>query len=418
MSETFSKGRSDDSGTFSTGRDEDPATGTAPHGAPPSPAPHRTPMIRRRTGLLRRAAWVALIVVLLAIPLYITAPWLRVGEYVMIGAVAAIGLTMLSGQTGQLSLGTPFFMLVGGTTYTVLAGRPSEISTDELVGLGWPPLLALLGAVVVAALAGLAFAPVAGRVKGIYLAVATLSLVYLGLYLGQSLPRLTGGTASGRPPQDLSVLGLSFTSNDPELSLFGVPLRDTERMWYLFMLLTVVAYLLAQGAIRGRPGRSWRAVRDNESAAAAMGVPVPRVRAGVFAISSAYAGLAGVMTVLWFGILKPDESEFAGTWSIVVAISFLAMVIIGGLGSVPGAIFGALLVNGLPQALSLLIPRVDWLGALLAGDGGFTPVVLTAFGYGLAIILVVLFEPGGLAAIGRRLSSVMAARTTSTKKGP
>ncbi|MDQ3733690.1 MAG: branched-chain amino acid ABC transporter permease [Actinomycetota bacterium] len=380
----------------------------------PQTPPNRRPP-RGRGDILRWAAWVVLAVVLLALPLYVSTPWLRVGEYVMIGAVTAIGLTLLTGQTGQLSLGTPFFMLVGGTSYVVLAGKPSEVSDEEFLGFGLPPMLALVLAVVVAAIFGLAFAPVAGRVKGIYLAIATLSLVYLGLYLGQSLPYITGGTASGRNPEDLTMFGFSFTSNDPDVSLFGVPLRDTERMWWLFLVLAAIAYVLAQGAIRGRPGRSWRAVRDNESAAAVMGVRVPWVRASVFAISSAYAGLAGVMTVLWFGLLKADETEFAGTWSIVVAISVLAMIIIGGLGSVPGAVVGAMLVNGLPLVIQLLIPKYTFLRDLTSGDNGFTPVVLTAFVYGLAIIAVVLFEPGGLAALGRRFTNALTSRTKPTK---
>lgn len=391
---------------------------TTADGGPPDDNPakaRRDPRPPRGRGdILRWVAWVALAVVLIALPLYLTTPWLRVGEYVMIGAVGAIGLTMLTGQTGQLSLGTPFFMLVGGTSYVVLAGQPSEVSDEEFLSFGLPPMLALVLAVVVAAIFGLAFAPVAGRVKGIYLAIATLSLVYLGLYLGQSLPYITGGTASGRNPEDLTIFAFSFTSNDPEISLLGVPLRDTERMWWLFLVLTAIAYVLAQGAIRGRPGRSWRAVRDNESAAAVMGVRVPWVRAGVFAISSAYAGLAGVMTVLWFGLLKADETEFSGSWSIVVAIGFLAMIIIGGLGSVPGAVVGAMLVNGFPLVIQLLIPQSSFLREITGGDNGFTPIVLTAFLYGLAIIAVVLFEPGGLAALGRRFTNALT-RTKPTK---
>lgn len=365
----------------------------------------------RRMLPARRVAWLVAVLVLLAVPLYVSSSWLRVGEFVMIGAVGAIGLTLLTGQAGQLSLGTPFFMLVGGTAYCVLAGRSTGLTDGDLVSLGWPPLLAVVAAVLIAAGFGLAFAPVAGRVEGIYLAVATLSLVYLGLYLGQSLSQLTGGTSSGRTPEALSVFGFGLTDDEPEISLLGVPMRDEERMWYLFLAFTVVAYLLAQGAIKGRPGRSWRAVRDNSAAAGVMGVPVARVRAEVFAISSAYAGLAGVMTVHWFGLLKADESEFSGSWSITVAIGFLAMVIIGGMGSVPGAVLGACVVNGLPLVLQLLLPQSSLLRGLLSGDAGFTPVVLTAFVYGAAIILVVLFEPGGLAALGRR-----AAKTVSSSK--
>lgn len=368
--------------------------------------------------LWRIVALVALVVLLMLIPLYATAAWLRVGEYVMVGAVAAIGLTMLTGHAGQLSLGTPFFMLVGGTTYCVLAGQVGQEGTDaNLVALGLPPLLAFLGAIVVSALAGLAFAPVSGRVGGIYLAMASLSLVYLGLYLGQRFESLTGGAASGRRPDPFVVFGFSFTSSDPELVIAGVPLGAPERTWYLFVLITAVAIVLARGAVASRPGRAWRSVRDNPSAAAAMGVDVPRVRAGVFAISSAYAGVAGFMTVHWFGLLKADENEFVGSWSIAVAIALLAMILIGGLGSITGAVVGAGVVFGMPLVLQLLIPKSAFLSDLMGGDAGFTPVVVTALLYGVAIILVVLFEPGGLATLGRRIvRAVRPSERTTTQE--
>jgi len=107
------------------------------------------------------------------------------------------------------------------------------------------------------------------------------------------------------------------------------------------------------------------------------------------------------MTVLWFDILKSDESEY-GTYGINVSIAYLAMVIIGGLGSVSGALVGALIVNGLPQVLALYSADLGWFSG--TGDGALTPILVSSFVYGAAIILVVLFEPGGLAAIGRRLT--------------
>jgi branched-chain amino acid transport system permease protein len=354
-----------------------------------------TPRLRRIGGI------VAVAVVLVLVPFYASAAWLRVGEYAMVGAVAAIGLTMLTGHAGQLSLGTPFFMLVGGTTYCVLGGPLEEGSS--LVSWGLPSFVSLIGAIVVSALAGLAFAPVSARVGGIYLAMASLSLVYLGLFLGQRLESLTGGTSSGRQPEPLKVFGFSLTSGDPPWTFAGVPMGPPERTWFVFAVLTAIAYALARGAVVSRPGRAWRAVRDNPSSAAAMGVDVRRVRAGVFAISSAYAGLAGVMLVLWFGLLKPDENEFIGSWSITTAIALLAMILIGGLGSITGAVVGAALVFGMPLVLQILIPRSSFLSDLMGGDAGFTPVVVTAFVYGVSIILVVLFEPGGLATLGRRL---------------
>ncbi|HUR72652.1 MAG TPA: branched-chain amino acid ABC transporter permease [Sporichthya sp.] len=351
--------------------------------------------------LFKWAAWLALALLVLTPPLYFEPSWLRVGQYVMIGAVGAIGLTLLTGQAGQLSLAHPFFMFVGGVTYCVL-GSPDK---PGKVGFGLPSMVALLGAILVAAALGLAFAPVSGRVRGVYLGVATLSLVYVGLYLGQQWTSLSGGTASGRPAPDLNFFGLHTLKSEPKFSFLGQTMEREQRVWYLFLLFVLIAAVMAWGAVRSRPGRAWRAVRDNQSAASALGVNVPRVRAEVFAISSGYAGLAGVMTVMWYRLLKPDESEFAGTYSIVVAIAFLAMILIGGLGSVGGAIAGAVLVFGLPGMLTIMIGGNQLFG--MSGPHAVTPAIFTAFVYGTAIILVVLFEPGGLAALGRRVKATL-----------
>jgi len=299
------------------------------------------------------------------------------------------------------SLAHGFFLLAGGTTYAVVAGE----STADLIGFNLPPLLALVAAGAVASLLGLAFAPVAGRLKGIYLGIASLSLVFIGLYLGQRYSGLTGGTSSGRRPADFSLFGFSFSGSDPDLYVLGVEFGRTERLWYLFLALTVITYLLARGAVRSRPGRAWRAVRDNDNAAAVMGVNVVRTKAVAFAVSSGFAGVAGAMTVMWLTILKSDESEY-GTYGINASIAFLAMVIIGGLGSVPGAVVGAALVNGLPQVLALVTA-----GSATADTGGFSPVFITQIIYGAAIVAIVLLEPRGLVGIGHRV------RDAVTKRG-
>lgn len=366
-------------------------------------SPAATPTKDRRRHLVPLALVVALALLLIA-PIYVSAGYLKAGEYVMIGTVGAIGLTLLTGQAGQLSLAHGFFLLAGGTSYCVLAG---ERGSSELIGFGLPPLLALIGAVLVPAALGLAFAPVAGRLRGIYLGIASLSLVFIGLYVGQRFDGLTGGTASGRSPKTISLFGFSFGNSNPDLYVLGVAFDRAERTWYLFLALAVLAYVLARGAVRSRPGRAWRAVRDNETAASVMGVNVVRAKAGAFAVSSGFAGLAGAMTVLWLTILKPDESEF-GTYGINASIAFLAMVIIGGLGSVPGAVVGALLVYGLPQVLALATTGSDLFST--TGGGGLTPVILTQFIYGGAIVALVLFEPRGLAGVGRRLQAWIADR--------
>jgi branched-chain amino acid transport system permease protein len=375
--------------------------------APPAAA---TP----RRNWLKIAATVLLLVVLLLLPVFIgtEVAYLKLAQYILIGVVGGIGLTLLVGQAGQLSLAHPFFLLVGAVSYAVLSGDPED--TPDLVALNLPPLIGLIGAVAISALLGLAFAPVSGRLRGIYLGVASLSLVFLGLWLGQSLEELTGGTSTGRTPPTFELFGFPFANTTPAPTIFGVAIQKQQRLWYLFLAFAVIGYFLARGAVNSRIGRSWRAVRDNEAAATAMGVNPIRAKAGAFVISSAYAGLAGVMTALWLDLVKPDENEFSGTYSLTVAIAFLAMVIIGGVGSVPGVVLGAILVYGLQQFFLLGANEFGWFAN--AQFGGLNAVVLAAFIYGAAIVLVVLFEPGGAAAIGRRILAQRRSSPTSREE--
>ncbi len=153
----------------------------------------------------------------------------------LIGAVGGIGLTLLVGQAGQLSLAHPFFLLVGAVSYAVLAGDPEE--SADLVALGLPPVVAMIGAVVICGLVGLAFAPVSGRLRGIYLGVASLSLVFLGLWLGQSLAMFTGGTSSGRSAPIFELFGFRFANSTPAPTIAGVAIQQQQRLWYLFLVL-------------------------------------------------------------------------------------------------------------------------------------------------------------------------------------
>ena len=369
---------------------------TTPPPTVPAPA-----AAKPRRNWLKISATVVLLVVLLLLPVLIgtEVAYLKLAQYILIGVVGGIGLTLLVGQAGQLSLAHPFFLLVGAVSYAVLSGDPED--NPELVALNLPPVVGLVGAVLISALIGLAFAPVSGRLRGIYLGVASLSLVFLGLWLGQSLELFTGGTSTGRTPPTFELFGFPFSNTDPAPTIFGVAIQKQQRLWYLFLAFALIGYFLARGAVNSRIGRSWRAVRDNEASATAMGVNPIRVKAGAFTISSAYAGLAGVMTALWLDLVKPDENEFAGTYSLTVAIAFLAMVIIGGVGSVPGVVLGAILVFGLQQFFLLGANEFGWFAN--AEFGGLNAVVLSAFIYGAAIVVVVLFEPGGAAAIGRRI---------------
>jgi branched-chain amino acid transport system permease protein len=378
----------------------DPA-GRAPTAQPPAQAARATAVRGGRGPLTRWALWLVLAVVMFLAPIYLPGEYLTVGTWVMTGAVGAMGLTMLVGQAGQLSLAHSFFLLVGGVSYSVLSGDGS----DGFVGLHLPTFVALVLAVAISGLVGVAFAPVSGRLRGIYLGVASLSLVFLGWYLARSLPSLAGSTSSGRYAEDLHLFGFNFGEKSPSLYVLDVPIGQNERLWWLFAALTAIAYAVARGAVQGRIGRAWRAVRDNEAAATVMGVSVVRQKAIAFAVSSAYAGLAGVMVVWWYdGLLKPDEAVDSGTYSTTVAIGYLAMVVIGGMGSLGGAILGSTIVFGMPLILPLLT-QGDGSGINAVSGTDFSPVVITNLVYGALIVLIIVFEPGGFAGLGRRLTA-------------
>ncbi len=373
----------------------DSAVAAAPGNESYSIRPPRTPAGR----ILKIVGTIVLLLVLVLIPLYMQAQWLSVGTWIMVGSVGGMGLTMLLGQAGQLSLAHTFFLLVGAVSYAVFAG-PTDDPT--YVGFGLPPLVALILAVAVAGLAGALFSPISGRLTGIYLGVASLALVFLGFWLGRVLPALAGSTSSGRSPVQFGIGGLTVDPPQPIIVLLGTPLGKDERKWYLFLILTIIAYLLARGALKGRTGRAWRAVRDNEAAATVLGVSVIWSKASAFTISSMYAGLAGVMTIWWYSLMKPDESEF-GTFGVTQAIAFLAMIVIGGAGSLAGSIAGSFVVFGMPLILSLLTQGGS--GGVQSGTA-FSPIVITNLVYGALVVLIMMFEPRGLAGIGNRILGV------------
>jgi branched-chain amino acid transport system permease protein len=333
------------------------------------------------------------VVLALTAPLSLTGFWLQIGLFAMAAAIGAIGLTLLVGATGQLSLAHAFFVAIGAYGYAFLAGAGA--GAGEVRGAGWPPLLAVPAAVALAGVGGALFSPIAGRVRGIYLGLASLGLVFLGQHVLRNATAMTGGF-NGRDAPALDVFGFSFTATDPELNVLNVPFGALERLWYPGLLLVGVAYWYAHNLLRGRPGRALVGLRDSEVVAAVMGVDVRRYRAAAFTVSSAYAGLSGVLLALAFGRIVPDSFGF------LMSIDFLAMIIIGGLGSIAGAVAGAVLVTALPLVLS----RYSDVLPILAqpGEPGSRAADAARLLYGAAVIAVLLFAPGGLAQLAHRTS--------------
>ncbi|MCC5575493.1 branched-chain amino acid ABC transporter permease [Microtetraspora sp. AC03309] len=345
-----------------------------------------------RTVILRILTGLAAVAAAFAVPFYLDGFWLQAGLFAMSAAVGAIGLNLLTGATGQLSLGHAFFLAVGAYAYVYFGSEPE----GELGGLGLPTPAAAVLAVLAAGVAGGLLSPIGGRLKGQYLGIATLALIFFGQHVLFNATPVTGGY-NGRAVPPLELFGFAF-ADSPGLVVLRVPFGALERLWFLSLAVLAGAALFARGVLRGRPGRAMNTIRDHEIAAGVMGVPVARYRAGVFLLSSMYAGLAGVLLALAFQRTVPEY------FGMLLSLDYLAMIVIGGLGSVAGAVAGAVFVSLLPQVLTRYSDALPLVSE--PGTGGLSPAEAARLLYGVAVVAVVLFLPGGLAGLASRTRSV------------
>jgi branched-chain amino acid transport system permease protein len=339
-------------------------------------------------GWQQRAGYLALAAVWLLAPYLIEDSWLNILNYCAYFAVGAIGLNILTGFTGQVSLGHAFF--VGCGAYTVAYFGVQQ----ELTMTTWLPLAALVGGVV-----GAFVGPFALRLRGQYLVIITLGLLFIGEHVFDNWRSVTGGgsgTATGVP---LDLGPLDFTN----LEVVGTEFTRQQGVFWLFWAIVALAALLAKNLVRSRPGRALQAVRDRDLAAEVIGVSQFRYKVGAFAISSAYAAVAGAM----YGALQQyvDPEQFGGVRGLFLSIQFIAMIILGGVGTVFGAVLGALVVGSLPFLIKIYasdIPLTTW---QVGGRAFLSPALLEQILYGLLIILALLIEPRGLAAVWLRVKA-------------
>jgi branched-chain amino acid transport system permease protein len=312
---------------------------------------------------------VALIGVLAVVPQFATTYWLDVLNRIGIAIIGALGLNILVGYTGQISIGHAAFLAVGAYSTAILE-----------INAGLPFYLAIpLGALITSGF-GLVFGIPSLRLRGLYLAIATLAAHFITTYGIVHWEGLTKG-----------VLGMMV----PPATVFGIPLDSDARVFYLIFALVIPATFFAKNLFRTRVGRAFIAIRDRDVAAGVMGVSLYHYKLLAFVLSSFYAGVAGGLMAHHSRILFPDS------FTLLVAIDYLAMIIIGGLGSILGAIFGAIFMTLLPEVLKL-------------GATSLTGVYPNAFGliastrdivFGLAVILFLMYEPQGLSRIWLRVRS-------------
>jgi branched-chain amino acid transport system permease protein len=297
-------------------------------------------------------------------------------------AIGAIGLNLVTGYAGQVSLGHAFFVGLGAYT-AAFVGSPA---TGTLRGLELEMWVWLPAAGLVAAFVGFLVAPLAARVRGLYLAILTLGLVFIGEHLFKEMRTFTGGPGVGRRAAAPVLFGFDLSARQ---EVFGVDMTG-QQLYYLFSLLMLVIFAVAaRNLARSKAGRAFAAVRDRDIAAEVMGVPLVRTKVLAFTVSSFYAGICGGLLAVSYG--QPTPENFNLTLSVI----FLAMILIGGVATISGAITGAIVIQMLPRF-------VQWLSGYVPGisrgsQGGIISVdQLEGMLFGVLIVVFLVVEPRGL----------------------
>jgi branched-chain amino acid transport system permease protein len=303
------------------------------------------------------------------VPAFASSYWLDVANRIAIASIAALGLNILTGFTGQISMGNAAFMAVGAYATAALSGK-----------LGLPFFVTIPLSGVIAALAGMVFGVPSLRLKGLYLAMATLAAHFIVEFTASHWDSMTGG-----------VNGISV----PPPSAGPLVVQGDAQLFYLILPITVLLTLFAKNLFRTRVGKAFIAIRDQDISAEVMGVRVFRYKLLAFAVSSFYVGVAGSLLAYQARIISPEN------FPISVAIDQLGMVIIGGLGSIQGSIFGAAFMTLLPELLRLVTGALSQTWPHLSAI--FAPLRTGLFG--LVIVLFLIFEPDGLAARWRLIKT-------------
>jgi len=300
--------------------------------------------------------WYGLLLVgLLALPFGLDRFFVGELTYIFILGIAGIGLMLLVGYTGQVSLGHAAFLGIGAyaNAYLISKGVPFLVSFP-LAGLA-------------AALAGVAIGIPTLRMTGIYLAIATLAFAIIVEHVFANWNTVTGGF-DGLPV-------------DPP-DLFGYELLEPGELYYLALLVLVLILGAAANLLRSPTGRAMVAIRDSEISAQSMGVNLAWTKTVAFAVSAGFTGLAGALYGHYVSYLAPDN------FNILFSIQLLLLVVVGGIGSLHGAIYGAVFLGALPQAIAI---ARDYLPDSLAQMPGLEPGI-----FGVILVLFILFEPFGI----------------------
>lgn len=340
---------------------------------------HDLVLVRSR---LAQAGVVLLAVGWLVLPLMVSEYWATVFIYAGIAAIGAIGLNLLTGFAGQVSLGHAVFFGIGAYGAAVLAGR-----------WGVPFPLWLVAASALGGFVGGLAGPFALRLRGNYLVIVSLGLLVLGQHVFENWSSVTGGLTGTavRAPVALGPLDVA------SLSVAGRRLTRNQGWLYFVWLVVAMLAVAARNIARTRPGRALQAVRDRDLAAEVIGVSLVHYKVGAFVVSSGYAACAGALYASYARYVSPLD------FSLFLSIQFIAMIVVGGIGTIHGSILGALFLTLLPRVIESVSGSIPFVSSDGTG-GGLTVQSLNQALFGILIIAFLLFEPLGLAELWRRLT--------------
>jgi len=274
-------------------------------------------------------AVLAVVAVAVALPLFVSGFRLFQFTQVLIYAIALLGLNLLTGYNGQFSLGHGAFYGIGAYTTAIMIDRWS-------IGYGWT----IPAAGIVCLIVGFLFGRPALRLEGLYLALATFSLALAVPQILKYFEHWTGGSQG-------------IVLSKPKAP-FGLPLTEDQWLYILTLAIAIVLFVLAWNLLRGRTGRAIVAIRDNHIAAEAMGVDNALYKSVVFGVSAAYTGIAGALSALAIAFVAPD------TFDVFLSITLLTGIVIGGLATISGAIYGALFIQFVPNWAQDISKAAPW----------------------------------------------------------
>ena len=351
----------------------------------PSGAPRPTGSGRTELGHVLRSprvlGWGAAWVLAVLLPFWISEGKLSTATFVVIGATGALGLGVLTGYAGQVSLGHGFFLGVGAYTAAVLGGDHH-----------WSAFFWIPAAGLIAAAFGAVIGPTALRLRGLYLAIVTIGIVFIGQNVFLNATGITGGPPGRSMPSVHFTNSLDF-SYGKQLNVAGLTIDRNGLYYYLGLIILAVSLLFVWNLSRTRYGRAFQAIRERELAASVMGINVATAKIWAFVISSFLAGISGALYGSFISYAQTTD------WSLNLSIQYLAAIIVGGMGTVMGPVLGAIVVFSLPDIIS----NLSFVSQ--NGSGGISATDFASIVYGVLIIAFLVIEPNGLMGLGARFSS-------------